>query len=62
LSNKNIKLNYDVLSEDEETTEFKRNFEKTRALKIMMKIGINKLDTVNTFEEIGWFDPDIEPR
>jgi len=23
-------------------------------------IGINKKDTINTFEEIGWFDPDIE--
>jgi hypothetical protein len=27
-----------------------------------MTVGINKKDTVNTFEEIGWFDPDIEPQ
>jgi hypothetical protein len=29
---------------------------------LLAQIGINRIDEVHTFEEIGWFDPEIEPK
>lgn len=31
-------------------------------LEKICQLGINKDDDVNSFEEIGWFDPDVEMK
>lgn len=28
----------------------------------MAQIGLNRTDKITSFEEIGWFDPDVEPK
>ena len=28
---------------------------------IICQIGLNKTDLVQSFEEIGWFNPDVDP-
>ena len=29
---------------------------------IICQIGLNKTDLVHSFEEIGWFNPDVDPQ
>lgn len=35
---------------------------KAHVIQQMGQIGINSVDTVNSYEELGWYDPDLESK
>lgn len=54
-------LNVDNDDEDDTVGALFSNRVPKKLQASLMNVGMNKKDTVNSFEEIGWFDPDIEP-
>jgi len=54
-------LNVDNDDEDDTASALFSNRVPKKLQAALMTVGMNKKDTVNSFEEIGWFDPDIEP-
>lgn len=38
------------------------NFVSDKMFHMMAQIGINRADKITSLEEIGWFDPDVEPK
>jgi hypothetical protein len=54
-------LNVDNDDEDDTVGALFSNRVPKKLQASLMNVGMNKKDTVNSFDEIGWFDPDIEP-
>lgn len=51
-----------VIGENDEDVYDKIPKKNYNVLKISKEIGINKSDLINSFEDIGWFDPEIDPK